>query len=98
MSDWAKKQSVKSRSSAEEEYRGLADSSYKVLWLQNLLIELTIPVRSSHIPLFCDGKAVIDLTTNLVYHARIKHIELDVHFIRENIASGLIKVIQVASK
>lgn len=99
MISWcAKKKSVTFYSSAEAEYNALADSSCEVLWLQNLLTELTILVCSVPTPLFCDNKAAIDLTANPIYHARTKPIELNVQFIRDKIAFGLIKVIQIASK
>lgn len=89
----AKKQSVTSRSSAEDEYKALAHSSCEVLWLQIILADLTVPIRTT--PSFCDSKTAIDLTTNPVY----EHIELDVHFIREKIAaSRSINVTQVTSK
>lgn len=48
--------------------------------------------------MFCDSKAAIDLTANPVYHAKTKHIELDVHFIREKVHSGLVSVTQISTK
>ncbi|WOG83188.1 hypothetical protein DCAR_0102362 [Daucus carota subsp. sativus] len=93
----AKKQSLTSRSSAEAEYRALADASCEVMWLKQLLGELTVPVNGPT-TLFCDSKAAVDLTANPVYHARTKHIELDAHFIREKIAHGIVSVIQITSR
>ena len=93
----AKKQSLTSHSSAEAEYRALADASCEVMWLKNLLQEFSIAVPDAT-PLLCDSKAAIDLTANPVYHARTKHIEIDAHFIREKIAHGIVRVIQITSK
>lgn len=81
-----KKQHVTSRSSIEAEYRALADASSEVIWIVNLLRALQLPVQGS-ISMFCDSIIAIDLTVNLVYHARTKHIEIDCHFIREKIHS-----------
>lgn len=87
-----------SKSTAEAEYRALADSSCEVIWLKNILADLQIPL-SGPVTLFCDNKAAIDLTANPVYHARTKHsIKIDCHFIREKIQLRLVKVVQVASK
>ncbi|KAK8686256.1 hypothetical protein V6N13_125283 [Hibiscus sabdariffa] len=32
------------------------------------------------------------MSANLVYHAKTKHVELDVHFVREKIADNKLKV------
>lgn len=77
----AKKQLVRSCSSAEAEYMTLAYSFCEVLWLQNILEELTIPVQTT--PLFSDNKVAVGLTVNMVFHTRTKHIEIDV--VREKI-------------
>ena len=93
----SKKQHVTSRSSAEAEYRALADASCEILWVLNLLHDFKLSIKEP-VPLFCDSKAAIDLTANPVYHARTKHVELDCHFIREKIALGLIVVFKVHTK
>ncbi|KAL8135897.1 hypothetical protein AgCh_010495 [Apium graveolens] len=89
-----KKQHVTSHSSAETEYRALADASCEIIRFLNLLQELHIPF-SGPVPLYCDNKADVDLTANLVYHAYTKHIELDCHFIREKIQLGIVVVHQI---
>ena len=48
--------------------------------------------------LYCDNKAVISITHNLVQHDKTKHVEIDRYFIKEKIDSGLICTPFVGSK
>ena len=48
--------------------------------IRMLLKDQHIPLISSPIVL-CDNQGAIALTSNLVYHTRTKHIEVDFHFI-----------------
>ncbi|KZV54184.1 hypothetical protein F511_36903 [Dorcoceras hygrometricum] len=92
----SKKQSVVSRSSTEAEYRSLANATAELLWIRSLLTELQVSVPS--IPLlWCDNLSTIALSANPVLHARTKHIELDLHFVREKILSNVLSVRHVPS-
>ncbi|GJX56184.1 ribonuclease H-like domain-containing protein [Tanacetum coccineum] len=68
----AKRQVTLSRSSAEVEYRGVA----------NVVAET----------------AAVYLTTNPVQHQRTKHIEIDIHFVRDYVASGQVRVLHIPSR
>nr|GEX02608.1 ribonuclease H-like domain-containing protein [Tanacetum cinerariifolium] len=48
--------------------------------------------------LYCDNKAAMQIATNPVMHEKTKNFDLDVHFIREKVCSGLIKIVKVESK
>ncbi|XP_028085943.1 uncharacterized protein LOC114286914 [Camellia sinensis] len=85
----AKKQSIVSRSSTEAECRALANATAELTWLQQLLTDMHIP--SSSIPkLWRDNLSAMALASNPVFHSRSKHIEIDWHFIRDEIVAKLI--------
>ncbi|RVW81598.1 Retrovirus-related Pol polyprotein from transposon RE1 [Vitis vinifera] len=85
----SKKQSVVSRSSAESEYRAMAQATCEIIWIHQLLCEVgmkcTMPAK-----LWCDNQATLHIAANPVYHERTKHIEVDCHFIREKIEENLV--------
>ncbi|KAJ9544458.1 hypothetical protein OSB04_024165 [Centaurea solstitialis] len=85
----SKKQNVVSRSSAESEYRAMAQTTCELIWLRNLLGELGF-AQSKPMDLYCDNEAAIHIANNPVFHERTKHIEIDCHFTREKIKDGTI--------
>ena len=85
----SKKQNVVSRSSAESEYRAMAQAVCELMWVYQLLSEVGFKV-SMPAKLWCDNQAAIHIASNPVFHERTKHIEIDCHFVREKIQQGLI--------
>ncbi|KAL5775315.1 hypothetical protein ACOSP7_012872 [Xanthoceras sorbifolium] len=87
----AKKQHTISRSSTEAEYRSLASTVAELTWLKSLLQELRVP--QPVIPtIWCDNLSTIAMASNPVLHARTKHIELDLYFVRDKVVQGAIQV------
>ncbi|GKE28328.1 ribonuclease H-like domain-containing protein, partial [Tanacetum coccineum] len=78
----AKRQVTLSRSSAEAEYRGVANVVAETAWIRNLLLELHIPLFTVTL-VYCDNVSAVYLSTNHVQHQCTKHIEIDIHFVRE---------------
>ncbi len=75
----SKKQPTVSRSSTEAKYKALANAAAELQWIQYLLHELGLHL--SHAPiLLCDNIGAIYLSSNPMYHAHSKHIEIDNHF------------------
>jgi hypothetical protein len=90
----AKRQTVVSRSSAEAEYRAVANGVTEATWLRQLLHELqTLPSRCTLI--YCDNISVVYLSTNPIQHQRTKHVEIDLHFVRDKVAIGQVRVLHV---
>ena len=59
----------------------------ELIWLKHLLQELSFE-KDEQMKLICDNQAALHISSNLVFHKRTKHIEVDCHFIKENITSG----------
>ncbi|GKB72794.1 retrovirus-related pol polyprotein from transposon TNT 1-94 [Tanacetum coccineum] len=93
----AKRQVTLSRSSAEAEYRGVANVVAETAWIRNLLLELHAPLTTATL-VYCDNVSAVYLTTNPVQHQRTKHIEIDIHFVRDYVASGQVRVLHIPSR
>lgn len=82
---WAtSKQASISHSNTEAKYRALTNTQSKVSSIKALLVELHVSIASIPI-LWCANQGVINLVINLVLDSKMKHVELDVHFIREHV-------------
>ncbi|GJW27959.1 ribonuclease H-like domain-containing protein [Tanacetum coccineum] len=80
---WSAKRHVTfSRSSAEAEYRGVANVVVETAWIRNLLLELHAPLTTATL-VYCDNVSAVYLSTNPVQHQRTKHIKIDIHFVRD---------------
>ncbi|GJW50281.1 ribonuclease H-like domain-containing protein [Tanacetum coccineum] len=92
-----KRQPTLSRSSAEAEYCGVANDVAKTCWLRNLLRELHTPLTSATL-VYYDNVSVVYLSYNPVQHQRTKHIEIDIHFVRDLVVAGQVRVLHVPSR
>uniref|UniRef100_A0A803NKH7 Uncharacterized protein n=1 Tax=Cannabis sativa TaxID=3483 RepID=A0A803NKH7_CANSA len=80
----SKKQTIVARSSTESEYRALALATAEIIWIQSLLTEICIHTPSPPI-IWCGNLGAVSLASNPVFHARTKHIEVDLHFVRDGV-------------
>ena len=69
----------------------------EILWMKRLMTELDLH-SSQPCRLFCDNKAAITISENPVQHDRTKHVEVDQHFIKENIEAKIVKLPFVKSE
>lgn len=76
-------------SSAEAEYRSIADTNCEVKWrtyiMKDLMVDVQLPIQ-----LNCDSQAALLIARNPVLHKKMKRVELDLHFIRDMVAEGFI--------
>jgi hypothetical protein len=92
----SKRQTTVSRSSAEAEYRAVAHAVAECCWIRQLLGELHHPLTTATV-VFCDNVSTVYMASNPVQHRRTKHIEIDIHFVREKVSLGQVRVLHVPS-
>jgi hypothetical protein len=86
-----KKQKTVSRLSTEAEYKVMAHATAEVMWVQSVLRELCVPCpRSAR--LWCDNMGAKYLASNPIFHERMKHVEIDYHFIRSLVLRKMLDV------
>ncbi|KAJ9543905.1 hypothetical protein OSB04_023612 [Centaurea solstitialis] len=93
----SKRQPTISRSSAEAEYRAVANVVSETCRLRNLLCDLFHPPSKATL-VYYDNVSAMYLSTNPVQHQRTKHIEIDIHFVREKVARGQVRPLHVPSR
>ncbi|GJU09405.1 ribonuclease H-like domain-containing protein [Tanacetum coccineum] len=92
----AKRHHTLSRSSAEAEYRGVANVVAETAWLCNLLCVLHSPLSTATL-VYYDNVSAVYMSANHVQHQRTKHIEIDIHFVQDMVIAGQVRVLHVPS-
>ena len=88
----SKRQPTVVLSTCEAEYAGQTQAVKEAIWLKELLGQIQ-PNKSGHIPtvmIYRDNQGVIALAKNPVYHARKKHMGIQLHWLREQLEAGTV--------
>ncbi|GKA98998.1 ribonuclease H-like domain-containing protein [Tanacetum coccineum] len=88
-SDWARCPATR-KSYVEAKYRSMSSATCEVIWLSNLLGDVGVK-NLLPVVMYCDNSSALQIAANLVFHEKSKHFEIDVHLVREKVASGVIK-------
>ncbi|GKF03963.1 ribonuclease H-like domain-containing protein, partial [Tanacetum coccineum] len=79
---------------AEAEYRGVANVIAEIAWVRNLLRELLVPPCTTTL-VYCDNVSAVYMSSNPVQHQHTKHIEIEIHFVRDLVATEHVRVLHV---
>ena len=83
-------------STTEAEYIALTEAVKEALWLKGKTKELSI--KEQNVIIKCDSQSAIHLSKNQIFHERTKHIDVRLHFIKDILADGKVKVEKVSIK
>jgi hypothetical protein len=92
----SKKQTTTALSSTEAEYVAAVHATKQVLWQGYLLDELGI-TRPKPSILWADNQGAIAISRNPEFHARTKHIDIALHFLRDHVEGGNMEILYVPS-
>ncbi|GJZ22272.1 ribonuclease H-like domain-containing protein [Tanacetum coccineum] len=93
----AKQQHTISRSSVKAKYHGVANVVAETAWVRNLLCELHSPLMTVTL-VYYDNVSAVYMSANPIQHQRTKHIEIDIHFVRDMVTAGQVRVLHVPSR
>jgi hypothetical protein len=87
----SRKQQTISHSSTKAEYKALANATVEIIWVESVLCELGVKQKAAAV-LWCNNLGATYLSANPLFHARMKYVVVDYHFIRERVAKGLLDI------
>ena len=90
----SKKQPIVAQSSAEVEYQAISQGICEVIWLENLMSDLSMPMSSSKV-FYSDSQSAINIMNNPIQHDRMKHVRIDRNFVKQEIEEGGIKLMYI---
>ncbi len=93
---FSKRQFIVTLSICEIEYTKQILVAKEAIWLRNLMIQLTCDAEYSQaVMIYENNQNAIVLIKNFQFHARIKHIDIQIHFIREKMIEEFIDLAYV---
>ncbi|GJY69989.1 hypothetical protein Tco_0472971 [Tanacetum coccineum] len=97
LTSWfSKKETALTIFTTESKYVSTGKGCQQALWMKQALVDYDIKLND--IPVLYDNKGSIDLSKNFVVYSRIEHIEINHHFLHDNIQKGNISLVKVSSE
>ena len=89
-------QLVVALSTTEAEYIALTKAVKEAKWIKGIISELGFIYDT--IPICCDSLNAIQLSRNSKYRESTKHVDVRLHFIREEIERGVVDVVKISTE
>ncbi|XP_042051541.1 secreted RxLR effector protein 161-like [Salvia splendens] len=86
-------QNVAALSTTEAEYITLTSAVKESKWLMGLISDFGI--KQDGVAMHCDNNGAICLARHQMFHERSKHIDVRLHFIRDEVESGRVRVVKI---
>jgi hypothetical protein len=87
-------QGIVALSTTEAEYVAATSAGQEILWLRNLLGELGYKF-SSPSSLYIDNQSALSVAKNPEHHGRMKHLDLRLYWLRDEVEKGNINLIHL---
>jgi len=87
----SKRQSTVALSTCEAEYIAMTQAAKEASWLRILLTELGVS-KTEAVKIFVDNQGAIALAKNPEFHTRTKHIDIQYHYVRQEVENGRIQL------
>lgn len=87
----SKRQPTIALSTTEAEYMAMSQCTKEAIWLRQLLADVGF-VQQGGTQVLCDNQGAIALAKNPTHHSRTKHIDVQHHFIREQVEDQVIEL------
>nr|GEW35145.1 retrovirus-related Pol polyprotein from transposon TNT 1-94 [Tanacetum cinerariifolium] len=86
----SKKKKSTTISTTEAKYIAMSGCCAQIHWMRSQLTDYVFSFNM--IPLYCDNRSAIALSCNNVQHSWSKHIDIQHHFIREQVKNGVLEL------
>lgn len=93
----SRKQDIVSTSTTEAEFYALSEAVKESLWLSHILKDFDINVEHP-LPIRSDNQSTIKMVENSKFSSRTKHIDVRLHFVRDNVDKEIIKINYIPSE
>ncbi|KAL1582041.1 hypothetical protein WHR41_09299 [Cladosporium halotolerans] len=93
----SKRQATVALSSCEAEYIALTQATKEAVWLRLLLTELGVP-DAEPTRILADNQGAMALAKNPEFHTRTKHIDIQYHFVRQEVGRKRVQLEFVGSE
>ena len=96
----SKRQQSIALSSCEAEYMAQTQASKEAIWLTRLLSELDVGfgLPTKPVVIKADNQGAIALTEDPRFHSRTKHIDIQWHFVRDQVETGAVRFEWIPTK